>query len=108
MAGLKKNQSIIAICLLLTAVTLGLYWPMTGHKFINIDDQEYILENAHVTPGLTWAGVVWALGSGYASNWHPLTWMSHMVDCNLFGVDPGGHHFTNLLFHVADSLLVLL
>ncbi len=92
--------------LLLTGITLALYWPVGGHEFINFDDHEYIIDNPHVRGGLTWPGVVWALGANYASNWHPLTWISHMLDCQLFGLHAGGHHLANLLLHVVNSLLL--
>jgi tetratricopeptide (TPR) repeat protein len=96
------------ICLALALVTAALYWPITRNGFINFDDDEYIVGNRHITSGLTWTNVVWAFKSGEAANWHPLTWMSHMADCDLFQLDPGGHHLTNLLFHVANTLLLFL
>ena len=68
----------------------------------------YITGNAHVTSGLTWTNVVWAFTSGEAANWHPLTWVSHMIDCDLYGTNPAGHHLTNLLFHIANTLLLFL
>jgi Flp pilus assembly protein TadD len=108
MAGLQTKPSAVAICLALALVTAILYWPITGHDFVSIDDQEYIQENSHVTPGLTWSGIAWAFETGYASNWHPLTWVSHMLDCTLYGLRPGGHHLTNLLLHAADTLLLFL
>ena len=61
-----------------------------------------------MTAGLTWPGIVWAFQSGDAANWHPLTWISHMLDCQLYGLNPGGHHLTNLLFHIANTLLLFL
>jgi len=103
-----RNQQFALLCLLLIVVTAALYWPMLHHGFINFDDDEYITDNAHVTAGLTWPGVVWAFQSGDSANWHPLTWISHMLDCQLYGVLPGGHHGTNLLLHIANSLLLLL
>src|SRR5208283_5662499 len=69
---------------------------------------DYITNNAHVKAGLTWTGVIWAFRTGAAANWHPLTWLSHMLDCQLYGLYPGGHHSTNLLFHVANTLLLFL
>ncbi len=108
MAGLDKKPPLTAICLLLALVTALLYWPITSHDFVSFDDQEYITENPHVTPGLTWDGIAWAMSAGYASNWHPLTWISHMADCSLYGLHPGGHHLTNLLLHVANTVLLFL
>src|SRR5258708_3206640 len=98
----------IFICLLLGAVTLPSYWPVLHNGFINFDDPEYITENPHVTNGLSWENVAWAFRTGYAGNWHPLTWLSHMLDVQLFGLNPMGHHFMNLLFHVINSTLLFL
>jgi tetratricopeptide (TPR) repeat protein len=96
------------ICLILILLTLALYWPVTNHAFINFDDDQYVTDNFHVKPGLTWPGIVWAFQSGYAYNWHPLTWISHMLDCQLYGLNPAGHHLTNLLLHIANTLLLFL
>jgi tetratricopeptide (TPR) repeat protein len=104
-AGGKK---FALICLALALVTAALYWPITRNGFVNFDDDEYIVGNTHITSGMSWANVVWAFKSGEAANWHPLTWISHMVDCNLYQLNPGGHHLTNLLFHVANTLLLFL
>jgi tetratricopeptide (TPR) repeat protein len=105
---LNKRPAILAIGSLLTLATLICYWPVTTHQFIGLDDHEYIYDNPHVNPGFTWAGVRWAFQTGYASNWHPLTWLSHMGDCQLYGLNPAGHHLTNLLFHIANTLLLFL
>src|SRR5665213_3466756 len=104
----RDQKNFILICLVLALGTAALYWPVTRNGFVNFDDEEYITGNAHVTSGLTWTNVVWAFKSGEAANWHPLTWISHMVDCDLYGPNPGGHHLTNLLFHVANTLLLFL
>jgi protein O-mannosyl-transferase len=101
-----KNQLSAAIYLTLALGTLILYWPITNHPFINFDDDDYIVGNPHVTAGLTWPGIVWAFKTDHAANWHPLTWISHMADCQLYGLNPGGHHLTNLLFHIANTLLL--
>ena len=103
-----RPRLTIAICLGLILFTGLCYWPITHNGFVSFDDPQYILENQHVTSGLTWSGIAWAFGSGYASNWHPLTWLSHMLDCNLYGLNPAGHHLTNLLLHAAVSLLLFL
>lgn len=96
------------ICLLLAGITLAIYWPATGFDFTNYDDPDYILLNTPVQHGLTWPGVLWALKTGHASNWHPLTWISHMADCALYGLKPGGHHLTNLLLHAVNVVLLFL
>ncbi len=108
LANLTRNQLRMVICLSLALVTAALYWPMTHHEFVNLDDESYITDNPQVTAGLTGPGITWAFRTGYAANWHPLTWISHMLDCQLYGVNPAGHHLTNLLFHIANSLLLFL
>jgi tetratricopeptide (TPR) repeat protein len=102
----SPSRRDLYICLVLALVTLALYWPVTGFDFTNYDDPVYILENTHVQSGFTGENIIWAFTSGYASNWHPLTWLSHMLDFQLYGLKPGGHHFSSLLFHVANTLLL--
>jgi tetratricopeptide (TPR) repeat protein len=104
----SRIKPSLLICLVLAVVTFGVYWPMTHHDFILFDDPQYITDNAHVTAGVTWRGIVWAFTNDEAANWHPLTWISHMVDCDLFGLYAGGHHLVNLLFHIANSVLLFL
>jgi protein O-mannosyl-transferase len=94
------------IALLLALVTLAVYLPVRTHSFVNYDDTDYVTENSFVKNGLTWAGIKWAFTTGHASNWHPLTWLSHMADCQLFGPNAGAHHFTNVLFHAANTVLL--
>jgi tetratricopeptide (TPR) repeat protein len=86
-------------------VTLCLYLPVLQHGFVEYDDQQYVTDNLRVQAGLTWSGLVWAFGF-HAGNWHPLTWISHMVDCQIFGARAGGHHLTSVLLHVASTLLL--
>lgn len=105
---MNRNHAILAAGCLLVALTLAAYWPVNGHKFISLDDPRYIYDNPQVKAGLTWPGAVWAFRTGYAGNWHPLTWLSHMADCQLYGLNPAGHHLTNLLFHVTNALLLFL
>jgi tetratricopeptide (TPR) repeat protein len=109
MAGFDKKRGAIAVCPLLALTTLLLYLPATRNGFVNLDDHEYLIDNTHVTSGLTWVGFVWAFQfTGYASNWHPLTWLSHALDCQLYGLNPAGHHLTSVILHVINSVLVLL
>ena len=96
------------MCLLLGLVTLSVYWLAALNGFVNYDDPDYVTSNPHVQGGLTWQNIVWAFTSGHASNWHPLTWLSHMLDWQLFGDKPAGHHLTSVLFHVANAVLVFL
>ncbi|HOC56311.1 MAG TPA: tetratricopeptide repeat protein [Verrucomicrobiota bacterium] len=96
------------LCLLLAVATLAVFLPVAWQGFVNYDDSDYVTENAHVQSGLKWANVVWAFTTGHASNWHPLTWLSHMVDCQLFGLEGGWHHMVSVGLHIANSLLLLL
>ncbi len=104
----ENTRRTISICLLLGAVTSAAFWPVAKCDFIDFDDQEYVTENEQVARGLSWDGVLWAFQTGHAANWHPLTWLSHMLDVQLFGLNPMGHHLTNLVFHVANTLLLFL
>ena len=103
---MTRNQIRFAIYIVLAAVTVLVYLPMLRHGFVNYDDPDYITNNSHVKAGLTWPGIVWAFQSREASNWHPLTWISHMIDCGMFGVNPAGHHLVNVLFHAANAALL--
>jgi tetratricopeptide (TPR) repeat protein len=96
------------IGLSLAFATLLAYLPATHDLFVNYDDDVYITQNQIVQKGLTWAGVKWAFTTCHASNWHPLTWLSHMADCELFRLNPGGHHLVNVLFHAANATLLFL
>ena len=93
---------------MLALVTLLVFLPVRHHGFVVYDDPEYVSENWNVQAGLTWAGVEWAFTTRHASNWHPLAWLSHMLDCELFGLNAGAHHLVNVLFHVANTVLLFL
>lgn len=93
---------------LLLAVTAVVYWQMRNHEFLLYDDDRYITTNAYVLKGITLESIGWALTSGYASNWHPLTWLSHMVDVERFGLSPAGHLLTNVFFHLLNTFLLWL
>jgi len=107
-AHFTRKQLTAVICFALAVITLLVYSPLLWHGFVNYDDPDYITNNPHVKAGLTWPGIVWAFQSSDASNWHPLTWISHMADCQLFGLNPAGQHLTNLLFHTTNALLLFL
>ena len=89
----------------LALVTLAVYLPTRHHGFVEYDDQQYVTDNPRVQAGLTWSGLIWAFGF-HAGNWHPLAWLSHMLDCQLYGANAGGHHLTSVLLHVASALLL--
>jgi tetratricopeptide (TPR) repeat protein len=96
----------LLILLGLAVMTFGIYAQVIGHQFITLDDPTYIQENPMVNRGLTRAGLAWAFTTFHATNWHPLTWISHMIDCQLFGTNAGRHLLVNALIHVANTLLV--
>ena len=104
----NSNRTTGWICLLLLLSTLVVYWPVFSSEFVSFDDPCYVTENAQVQAGLAWNSLRWALTAHPVGNWHPLTWISHMLDCELWRLDPAGHHFTNLLLHVANSILLFL
>jgi tetratricopeptide (TPR) repeat protein len=102
------DKRILLISIALIASTLIVYIQVASHEFINYDDNVYVTENPNVQKGLTGESVLWALSSGYGLNWHPLTWMSHMLDVDMFGLKPTGHHLMSLFFHILNSLLLFL
>lgn len=96
------------MCLLLAVITLALYNPVNRHPFVNYDDDRYVTENPHVRQGLTGDTIAWAITSTEQANWHPLTWMSHALDVSLFRLNPAGHHFTSILIHIVNAILLFL
>ena len=101
-------QRTLLLCLLLTAVVLVVYNPVIHNGFLNYDDDRYITDNPHVRTGLTWATVKWAFTTNYEANWAPLSWLSHALDCELFGLNPAGPHYVNVLLHAANAVLLFL
>src|SRR5665213_2091610 len=100
MSRLRLNAWLLAL------ITLAVYLPVRNDGFVNYDDTDYVTENNFVKNGLTWTDVKWAFTSFHASNWHPLTWISHMADCQWFGLNAGAQHFVNVLFHAANAALL--
>ena len=98
----------LSICAALAALTVALYAPALRCQFLAFDDQAYVTENRLVRAGLTLDGFVSAFRVTTAGNWHPLTLLSHMLDCEIYGLRPWGHHLTSVLFHAANSVLVFL
>ncbi|MGA2370688.1 MAG: tetratricopeptide repeat protein [Candidatus Korobacteraceae bacterium] len=96
----------LVLSLLLVVATFALYFPVHHYPFINFDDRDYVYENPHVDAGVSWATVQWAFTSSYAENWHPLTWLSHALDCQLFGVKAGPAHDVNVLFQALNAVLL--
>jgi tetratricopeptide (TPR) repeat protein len=108
MAQTGKHWSGLLLAVCLGVATLTVCWPVVHNDFTKYDDGGYVADNPVVLRGLTWEGVGWAFSTRTQANWHPLTWLSHMLDVQCFGVDPAGHHFTSLLFHTANTLLLFL
>ena len=102
------NMHRAILCLILFALTLAFYNPIVHDGFVVLDDVPYILNNPQVRTGLTWATVKWSFTTFHAGNWHPLTWLSHALDCQVFGLNPAGHHYVSLLFHAANAVLLFL
>jgi len=104
----KRKHFIVFSCLLLTIGTASIYSPVAHHPFVDFDDQYYVTNNAIIQAGLTWKAFIWSFNAGYAQNWHPLTWLSHALDCQFYGLNPGGHHLTNVLLHVLNVVILFL
>ena len=109
-AGRNRRDRIRAawICAGLVAGVLLAYWQVVGHEFLDYDDGSYIKRNPHVARGLTWEGIRWSFTSFHMGNWHPLTWLSHMLDCELFGLHAGSHHLISVALHAASAVLLFL
>jgi protein O-mannosyl-transferase len=104
----SPEKRTVVLSLLLLVVTLVAYNPVSHNGFINFDDNVYITHNAHVQDGLTWGTITWAFSSYDQANWHPITWLSHALDWQLFGKNPAGHHYVNVLLHAACVILLFL
>ena len=96
------------VCVLLAGITFAAFAPVAHYSFIALDDRSYVVGNSHIQHGFSWAAIKWAFNAIYSNNWHPLTWLSHMLDCRLYGLDPAGPHLTNLAFHIVNTLLLFL
>ena len=104
--GRDKLIAKLGVTLGLIALTWAIFGQTIGFQFVNYDDSIYVLENAHIRGGLSWNGVGWAFTHIHSQNWHPFTTISHMMDCQLFGLKPGWHHFINVLLHAAAAVLL--
>ena len=108
-AGPRNPYTVLVVCSLLLLAVALVFGQTLRFDFVNYDDNDYVYGNPHVAHGLTARGMTWAFATGHASNWHPLTWLSHMVDCQLYGLKwPGGHHLTNVLLHAASTIILFL
>ena len=102
-----KNLNVV-LCVSLAIATVALYIPAVGHPFINFDDHDYVIANPHIHGGLAWSTIKWAFTSTEAANWHPLTWLSHALDYQLFALNPAGHHLDSVLIHALNAVLLFL
>ena len=107
-SGNSEKILSLVICLGLALLVGVVFGQTLGYEFVNYDDAVYVYENAQVSQGLSWRGIEWAFTYGNIGHWHPLTWLSHMLDCQFYGLNPGGHHFTNILLHGAAAILLFL
>jgi len=105
---LTGNNLRVVLCVLLTGVTIALYSPVLGYPFVVLDDHDYVTANPHVHGGLAWSTVKWAFTSFAAANWHPLTWLSHALDYQLFALNPAGHHLDSVVIHALNAVILFL
>src|SRR5437868_1984725 len=103
-----SRWSVSAICLFLGVIICLVFGQTRSHEFVNFDDDQYVYENPVVLKGLTLDGIISVFTHVSCANWHPLTMISHMLDCQFYGANPGGHHLTNLLLHAATAILLFL
>ncbi len=102
----SERRLLVLVGIFLTVGTLAVYWPVGSFDFTNYDDDTYVIQNPHVLKGITRDGLLWVWTSTTSSNWHPLTMLSHMLDCQLFGVNAGAHHWVNVIIHLMNTLLL--
>ncbi|MGD1085372.1 MAG: tetratricopeptide repeat protein, partial [Verrucomicrobiota bacterium] len=107
-AGLSDRWAVFGICMFLVAVIWVVFGQTARFGFVNYDDDLYVYENPVVQQGLTWNGALWALRYGKIGHWHPLTWLTHMADCQVYGLWAGGHHLTNVALHTVTTVLLFL
>ena len=103
----QSRRNIVVLCVLLAVVTFAVYMQAGDHPFISFDDPSYVTDNPHVSSGISVQNIFWAFTSVEAGNWHPITWLSHMTDVQLYGMNPRWHHVTNVIIHIISSLLLL-
>jgi Flp pilus assembly protein TadD len=104
----RTRRTTAILALLLALATAAVFWPVRAHQFVNYDDHDYVVMNPHVQDGLTLDAVKWSFSASHSSNWHPITWLSHALDCQLYGLNPAGHHLTSLVLHVLNTVLLFL
>ena len=105
---MQNVPAVAGVCLLLAAMVWIVFGQTLRHEFLGYDDGAYVYENPEVAGGLTFHGMAWALTYAGIGHWHPVTWFSHMLDCNIYGLQPWGHHLTNVLLHGTAAILLFL
>ncbi|MEI6702989.1 MAG: tetratricopeptide repeat protein [Deltaproteobacteria bacterium] len=103
-----RMRSLLLINLVLIAITLAVYWQVGDHEFLEFDDNVNVTGNSHVATGITGSNIIWAFTAVHGANWHPLTWLSHQLDAQLYGMDPRGHHLTSVVIHTVSAVVLLL
>jgi protein O-mannosyl-transferase len=103
-----QTRQVACVCVFLVLAVWAVFGQTLHHEFLDLDDSDYVYDNPMVARGLTLKGIVWAFTQSHSFNWHPLTWLSHMLDCQLYGLNPGGHHLSNVLFHSAAAIALFL
>src|SRR5215469_5014200 len=106
MNRLRSRWRELLVSLGLVASVFIVFWPVTHYEFVNFDDIGYVVQNRHVQHGFNWADIHWAFTSFYAGNWHPVAWLSHTLDWQLYGLKSGGHHLTSVILHAANTVLL--
>jgi len=108
LANISSRIKSFFACLIITLLILSVYGQVYNFDFINFDDDIYVTKNKSVNEGISLRSVIWAFTSFHAANWHPLSWISHMLDCQWYGLNSGAHHLTSLFFHILNSLLIFI
>ena len=104
-----SRRLVLAVCIFLLAAVAAVFGQTLRHGFVNYDDDEYVYENRHIYPGLTTKGIAWVFSHEHTANWHPLTGISHMLDCQIYGLNKvGGHHLTSVVLHAATAIFLFL
>src|SRR5512137_2176906 len=102
----SPKKQLLIVYIFLATITLAVYWQVNKFDFVNLDDDVYVTINSHIQSGITLGGIHWAFTTTYAEFWHPLTWLSLMLDYQFYGLNAGGYHVTNLILHILSTLLL--
>ena len=105
---MANSVTRLLICVSLIVLTTAAFWQVKNNDFINYDDDVYVYQNKFIEDGLNYKSIIWAFSTTHNNNWHPLTWLSHLLDCQFYGITPAGHHVTSLLLHLANVVLLFL